>query len=154
MVKRYISKLTPSGYDALVNELQEISAKRKPALDELVWARDLGDRSENGAYKSARSKISRIDSRIRFLKKVIENSEVIKVAEKGAIDVGCEVVVESDGKTTTYRIVGDHEADPLKNMISYKSPVGRSLMGRKVGDNVKIQIPSGQKQLKIQAITI
>lgn len=154
MVKRYISKLTQSGYDALVNELQEISTKRKPALDELVWARDLGDRSENGAYKSARSKMSRIDSRIRFLKKVIENSEVIKVAEKGAVDVGSKVVVETDGKSTTYRIVGDHEADPLMNMISYKSPVGRSLMGRKVGDAVSVQIPSGVLKLIVSKIIV
>lgn len=150
----YKSKITVTGLADLESELSDIISKRQGAVDELVCARDLGDRSENAAYKSARSKLSRIDSRIRFLKKVIENSEIAIPASSDIVAVGSEVIVESSGKSTTYRIVGDHEANPLKNMIFYKSPVGRSLMGRKVGDIVNVEVPSGQKQMKIKAISI
>ncbi len=152
MFNRKIHKFTESGLQSMREEHASLELKRKPAVEELTWARDLGDRSENAAYKSARRKLSGIDSRLRFLKRVIENSQVIKPTITSRVDIGCSVVVASNDVETTYKIVGDHEADPTRHMVSYRSPIGQALMGRKVGDKVKVVVPSGKLHLKVEKI--
>lgn len=151
---RKTHKLTESGLQSMRDEYADLETKRKPAVDELAWARDLGDRSENAAYKSARRKLSGIDNRLRYLKRVIENSEVIKPTSVDRVDIGCSVIVNNGVIDVEYQIVGDHEADSPKKRISHKSPIGRSLLGKKVKDKVSISVPSGSIFLVIKEIRI
>ena len=137
------SILTLKAHADLKCELLEIEKSRPKFVAELAWARDLGDRSENAAYKSARSKLSRVDSRIRFLKKILENSKVVESTQKGLVCIGSVVKIQSGEKVVVYEIVGDHETDPLRGKISYRSPIGSALMNKKIGEMVVYSTPSG-----------
>ena len=151
---KYVNTLTQDGFDTLKNELSAFEEKRQAAVDELTWARDLGDRSENAAYKSARRKLSSIDSRIRFLKKTLENSRIVKVTQSEYVDIGCIVVVNNGTKDITFAIVGDHEANPALGKVSFKSPIGHALLGKKVGDRVEVAVPSGTVSYHIISIGV
>ncbi|MFO0703496.1 MAG: GreA/GreB family elongation factor [Patescibacteria group bacterium] len=144
--------LTKNAHTKLVVELEGLERSRPSAVSELAWARDLGDRSENAAYKSARTKLSRLDSRIRFLKKTLENSRIVDNAPKGIIGIGSKVVLKSGDKTVSYEVVGDHETDPLKGKISYRSPLGTKLIGKKEGANFELQTPKGIAKYQVVKI--
>lgn len=114
----------------------------------------MGDLSENAAYKVARSKLSSVDRRLRFLTKILDNAYIMKVDFKGMVDVGCLVTVETKFGNTTYQIVNSHESDIAKGKISYYSPVGRALIGKRVNDEVEIITPNGKVTYKIKEIKI
>jgi len=113
----------------------------------------MGDRSENAAYKYARRKLSSTDSRLRFLKKIIDNANVIPHTQTNFVDIGSTVTVNNGTQDITFYIVGEHEADPMNKKISFKSPVGRALLQKKVQDEATIYTPSGTITYKIVAIT-
>lgn len=139
---------TKEGYENLKKEYQEIFDSRKDAIKELSRAREMGDLSENGFYKAAKGKVISIDSSLRHLHNLIRRAKVAGNTT-GAIGIGSKVTV-NDGKTTQeFIIVGRYEANPSKGRISDASPIGRSLIGRKIGDIVKINTPNGEKTYKI-----
>src|SRR3989338_5735534 len=109
----------------------------------------MGDLSENAAYRVARSKLSSVDRRLRFLTKILDNAYIMKVDFKGVVDVGCLVTVETKTGNQTYQIVNSHESDIANGKISYYSPVGRTLVGKKVNDEVEISTPNGKTVYKI-----
>lgn len=146
------SILTVKAHADLTHELLEIEKNRPKHVAELTWARDLGDRSENAAYKSARSKLSRVDSRIRFLKKILENSKVVESTQKGLVCIGSVVKIQSGEKVVVYEIVGDHETDPLRGKISYRSPIGSALINKKIGETVVFLTPSGMTKCTVLSI--
>jgi transcription elongation factor GreA len=104
----------------------------------------MGDLSENGLYKAARFELSQIDRQIRFYKNLIKYGKIIVLENYNFVQIGHFVTLENDNKTKTYQIVGEYEADPGNNKISYKSPIGHNLMGHKIGEKVDIRIPSGK----------
>lgn len=140
---KYQTLLTRQGYDAIKKEHDELTTKRPQYVDELTRARDLGDRSENGAYKEARSRLSRTDSRLRFLKKILDHAKVVSPATPGVISIGSVVKVSIGGKEKSIYIVGEHEANPAENKISYRSPVGQALCGKRPGEPVEVSTPNG-----------
>jgi len=143
---------TKKGYEDLVNEQKALKISRIMAVTNLKTAREMGDLSENAAYKVARSKLSSVDRRLRFLTKVLDNAYIHEVNFKGMVDVGCTVVVESKFGTQNYQIVNSHESDIANGKISYYSPVGRALVGKKTNDEVTIKTPSGSVVYKIKDI--
>jgi transcription elongation factor GreA len=143
---------TKKGYEDLINEQKELKTNRVEAVANLKTAREMGDLSENAAYKVARSKLSSVDRRLRFLTKILDNAYIIEVDFKGIVDVGCLVTVETSSGEQTYQIVNSHESDIANGKISYYSPVGRALIGRKVGDVVEITTPNGKTTYKINKI--
>jgi transcription elongation factor GreA len=145
---------TRKGYEDFVKEQKELKIKRIEAVTNLKTAREMGDLSENAAYKVARSKLSSIDYRLRFLNKIIENAYIMEVDFKGVVDVGCFVTVETKSGNQTYQIVNSHESDIANGKISYYSPVGRALIGKRVNDKVEIQTPNGKIIYKIKEIKI
>lgn len=145
---------TKKGYDDFVKEQKELKANRVEAVANLKTAREMGDLSENAAYKVARSKLSSIDYRLRFLNKILNNAYIIDVAFKGVVDVGCLVTVETKFGNQTYQIVNSHESDIANGKISYYSPVGRALIGKRVSDVVEINTPNGKITYKIKEIKI
>lgn len=112
--------------------------------------------SENAEYDAAKDEQRDIEARIEELEKILKNAEVVDEDEIDTkkINVGCRVVlVDKDTKEEIeFKIVGSTEANSLKNMISNESPIGRELMGRKVGETVVVEAPSGEFKYKIKEI--
>ena len=128
---------TKQGYNDLVNERDLLTKSRPEAVANLKTARDMGDLSENAAYRVARSKLSSVDRRLRFLNKILDNAYIMEVDFKGMVDVGCLVTVETKFGEQKYQIVNSHESDISNGKISYYSPVGRALIGKRVNDEVE-----------------
>jgi len=145
---------TKKGYEDLVNEQKELKRSRIEAVANLKTAREMGDLSENAAYKVARSKLSSVDRRLSFLTKILDNAYVIETKFNGTVDVGCVVTVETKFGESSYQIVNSHESDLGQGKISYYSPVGRALIGKKVNDVVEIATPNGKIVYKIMEIKI
>jgi len=133
---------TPDGFEKLKKEQQKLLDERPTAVAELKRAREMGDLSENGAYKGAKFKVSQIDRRVRELQYLIKHAYIENVIE-GIVGVNTTVIVSDDVHEKQFHIVGEHEADPLAGKISPYSPVGSQLMGRKEGEKVVIQTPKG-----------
>ena len=145
---------TKQGYENLVNEKKELTDSRVDAVANLKTAREMGDLSENAAYKVARSKLSSVDRRLRFLTKILDNAYIMEVDFKGMVDVGCLVTVETKTGDQTYQIVNSHESDIANGKISYYSPVGRALIGKRINDVVVITTPNGKVNYKIKGIVV
>jgi transcription elongation factor GreA len=145
---------TKKGYEDLVKEKEELTKSRIDAVANLKTAREMGDLSENAAYKVARSKLSSVDRRLRFLIKILDSAYIMQVAFKGIVDVGCRVTVETRFGNKIYQIVNSHESDIANGKISYYSPVGRALIGKKVNDEIEIETPNGKINYKIKEIKI
>ena len=145
---------TKQGYNDLVNERDLLTKSRPDAVLNLKTAREMGDLSENAAYRVARSKLSSIDRRLRFLTKILDNAYIMQVNFRGMVDVGCLVTVETKFGEQKYQIVNSHESDLANGKISYHSPVGQALIGKKVNDTVEISTPNGKITYKIKEIKI
>lgn len=149
--------LTYSGLTKLENELQELKAvKRKEVAEKIKEAREQGDLSENAEYDAAKDEQRDIEARIEELEKILKNAEVVDEDEIDTqkINVGCSVVLidKANKKEMTLRIVGSTEANSLKGMISNESPIGKELIGKKVGDTVTVEAPSGTFKYKVKDI--
>ena len=149
--------LTYKGLKELEDELQDLKVvKRKEVAQKIKEAREQGDLSENAEYDAAKDEQRDIEARIEELEKILKNAEVIDEDEVDLekINVGCTVLlydVEFE-EEVTYRIVGSTEADILNNKISNESPIGRALIGAKIGQTVDVEGPDGTCQFKIQEI--
>lgn len=150
----FVIFFTPSGIQELQKEYVDRQSQRPDLVFELTRARDLGDRSENGAYKEARRKLSWHDSRMRFLKKTLDHAQAVHPTQSEYIEIGSIVDVTAGEKTVTFHIVGIHEADPMKGKLSYRSPVGTALMGKRVGDVVEVSVPSGVMKYEVIRIQL
>ncbi|HRN70867.1 MAG TPA: transcription elongation factor GreA [Candidatus Woesebacteria bacterium] len=140
---RYTIPFTEEGFKQITQEYEELTAKRPEFVHNLAVARDMGDRSENAAYKEARRKLSSTDSRLRFLKKIVEQAVIKKPTQIEFVEIGSYVTVNNGSQDSTFHIVGEHEADPINKKLSYKSPVGQALLRKKVGESISISIPTG-----------
>lgn len=140
-------QFTKQGMEKLKKELKYLKdIKTKEIAKQINYAASFGDLSENAAYTQAKNAKAFCVGRILELEKLLTNAKVVddsKGSEK--IQVGSVVTVESDGNKDTFQIVGSAESDSLKNKISYKSPLGKELCGKKENDTVKIETPSGEK---------
>ncbi len=134
---------TKKGFDKLKKDYKNAVAQRPIAVADLKKARDMGDLSENGYYKAARFKLSHIDYLIKKLSLDIKKSIIIEKTDKESVNIGNTVTLVSKSGEVTYYVVGDLEADPKEKKISLLSPLGRAISGRKTGDKVAIEIPTG-----------
>ena len=152
----YLSK---QRYDELVAELDNLISVVYPQVREDVAETSAqGDRSENAGYREARRKQAKTISRIRFLQKVLDNSRVIDPQALPKDRVCLLSRVEFTNLATNVRmkfeIVSPHEMNLEAGKISLKSPIGAALMGKKVGEIVEAQVPTGTLRLKIESITL
>jgi transcription elongation factor GreA len=146
-------KLTKEGLEALRNELAALRDVQRPKLVErLANARSQGDLSENSDYQSAREELEFLDGRIEELEEVIKTASVANVSKADGVDVGTKVTVKADGSKVVFNIVGEWEADPANKKISSESPLGKALVGKKVGDRVEVEAPAGKLTYEILAI--
>lgn len=146
--------LTAEGLKDLQKEYDDLLKVKRPYLvDRLANARAAGDLSENNDYISAKQELEFLDGRIAELSQVLRNAVVIKKkAAKSTVDFGAQVTLGTNGKKHVYHIVGEWEADPVNKKISGDSPLGRALIGKKVGDQVEVNAPVGKIAYKILGI--
>jgi transcription elongation factor GreB len=148
--------LTPAGAKKLQDELRQLASVERPkVVQEVADAAAQGDRSENAEYIYGKKRLREIDRRIRFLTKRLEAAVIVRPDEvkEGEVRFGATVDLEDEeGERKTYTLVGPDESDPSAGKLSFKSPLGRALMKRKVGDVVTVQRPAGEIELEILAI--
>ncbi len=150
--------LTYAGLKKLEDELQDLKVvKRKEIAQKIKEAREQGDLSENAEYDAAKDEQRDIELRIEELEKLLKNAEVVveEEIELDKINIGCVVEVydvEFD-EELEFKIVGSTEANSLENKISNESPVGKALMGAKVGDTVSAETQAGVIEYKILGIS-
>ncbi len=143
---------TQDGFDKVKAEYEGLQEKRKTAVDKVKTAREMGDLSENAAYHAARQELGAIDSRMRYLKMQLIYGKVEKIIDKDTVGLGSKVTVKNGQALQTFIIVGEYEADPKESKISINSPIGKALLGKKVGENVAIVIPAGIITYKVTNI--
>ena len=155
MTKKNI--LTYEGLKKLEDELQDLKVvKRKEVADKIKEAREQGDLSENAEYDAAKDEQRDIEARIEEIEKILKNAEVVVEDDVNLdqINIGCSVRiydVEFE-EELEYKIVGSTEANSLKGKISNESPVGKALMGKKVGDMVTVSTQAGEISYKVLEI--
>lgn len=149
--------LTYEGLKKYEDELEHLKVvRRKEVADKIKEARGQGDLSENAEYDAAKDEQRNIESRIEELEKILKNAEVIDEDEidLDKISIGCIVKVRdmSEKEDIEYKIVGSTEANSLKGKISNESPVGKALIGLKVGQTAAVETPSGVFKYKVLEI--
>lgn len=143
---------TKQGLENLKKDLEKEIAKRPLAVEALKRGREMGDLSENGLYKAAKMELGSIDRQIRHLKNLAVYGRAFEPKDKSFVQLGHLVTVETDSGKKEFRIVGEWEANPKENKISFKSPIGHNLMGRKIGDLIEINTPQKKKVYKLLSI--
>ncbi len=149
--------LTEEGLEKIKRELHELkTAKRKEIAEKISSAVAFGEISENAEYRAAKNEQAFIEGRILTLEKIIENCELIDKSKNDNtyVSPGSEVVVEDLKKKEKikYTLVDYIESDPGSGKISIASPIGKAVLGKKVGEKVKIRVPAGSIQYKILEI--
>jgi transcription elongation factor GreB len=148
--------ITREGARRLQDELGDLRSRQRPKIvQEVADAAAQGDRSENAEYIYGKRKLREIDRRMHWLTKRLESATIVEPRTDGAtvIFFGAWVEVEDeDGGLATYRIVGEDEIDLDKGHISWRSPLGRSLLKRREGDVVLFRRPSGEVELTIVTV--
>jgi transcription elongation factor GreA len=147
--------LTPGGYKKIVDELKYLqTARRRQVAHRLHMALGEGDILENAELEDARNEQAFVEGRILMLENILRNAIIIE--EEGpreTVGLGSRVtVVEGDGPPETYYVVGSAEADPAKGLISNESPLGRALLGRKIGDKAEVNAPDGVLMFEVVGI--
>ena len=147
--------ITVSGLEKLKLELKELKNIKRPAVvSAIAEARSHGDLKENAEYHAAKEQQAQLESRVLFINDVIARANVIdvtKIENNGNVIFGSTVTVQDleEEKKTKYKIVGQDEADIAKNLIYFKSPISKGLIGKIKGDMVSINTPSGERSFEI-----
>lgn len=135
---------TKVGYQKLQADLEVYTAKRKTAVINLRTARDMGDLSENAAYKAARMELSAIDRQIRRVTYLLRFGVIVEKHGNTAVDFGSRVTLDNGNKKMSFELVGGYESDPKHEKISIHSPIGRAIVHKHVGDKVIVHAPAGE----------
>ena len=150
--------MTAAGKQKLEDELDFLKTiKRKEVVERIKIARDFGDLSENAEYDSAKEDQAFVEGRISTLESMIRNAVIINANElnNDTVRLGTTVtfVEVPDGDKESYTIVGSAEADPIEGRISNDSPIAKGMIGRTIGDRVKVLTPGGEMEIEIVSIT-
>lgn len=149
--------ITRSGHDKLVAELKQLWHEERPEITKKVnWAASLGDRSENADYQYNKQLLRKIDRRVRYLGKRLEELKIVDYSpeQDGKVYFGAWVEIENEeGEQKTLRIVGiDEIYDHHPQHISIESPMARALLGKEIDDEIEVHTPSGKKLWYINTI--
>lgn len=150
--------ITPEGAKRLAAELEGLLRRERPKIvEEVADAAAQGDRSENAEYIYGKKKLREIDRRVRFLTKRLESAVVVRPEERrdpNTVYFGAWVEVEDEeGDLKRYRVVGEDESEPKSGLISWRSPLGKALLKKKVGDVVVFHRPAGETELVIVGVS-
>jgi len=149
--------LTQEGYNEKEKRLEYLkSEKRQEVIEKLKTAREFGDLSENAEYDAARDEQAKLEAEIEMLEETLRVAKIVDFGsvKKDKVAVGCKVQlldVEFD-EEMEYSIVGSLESNPSAGLISNESPIGKAIMGKKVGEIVMVETPAGKIEMKILKI--
>src|SRR5437868_3214944 len=145
--------LTPAGKQRFAAELRELVTVRRHEVEEQIRrAKEFSDTVDNAEYDEAKTEQAFVEGRIQELERMLASAKLIEEPTTKAdyVRLGAHVkVVDPEGEEETYYLVGSHEADPRRGLISNESPIGRALMGKRVGDEVTVVAPAGSFTLKV-----
>ncbi len=145
---------TPAAYQKLQDDFQKLTNERGEVMKRLQTAREMGDLSENGAYKYAKIELGTIHRELGRLRHLLKNGQVIqRKTSYDEVDFGCTVTITNGQKEQSYIVVSIHESDPLHGKLSTDSPIGAALMGKKVGEEIVVKVPAGEVRYKIVRIS-
>jgi transcription elongation factor GreA len=145
-LKMEVNFLTPEGYQKLRAELEHLRSVRRPQVAEHIRiAREDGDLSENAGYDAAKEEQAHVEGRILTIEAILRNASIIEGGgESNTVLVGSKVTVREEGyDPEVFHIVGPAEVNPAEGRISNRSPLGRALLGTRVGDSVEVNTPVG-----------
>jgi transcription elongation factor GreA len=149
--------LTKEGLEDLKKEFEELAKVKRPdVLSRVSQARSLGDLSENAEYVAAREELSFIDGRIDELEELVKQAVLIQESHsKGGstVKLGSRVTLNVKGKKEDYIVVGEWEADPKEKKISHESPLGKALIGKKIGEKIEVEAPAGKVVYTIVSVS-
>ena len=146
--------ITREGYNRLRTELQRLEKEERPqVIQAIAEAREHGDISENAEFEAAKERQALVEGKINDLHSKLSECEIVEVSEGSVerVTFGSTVALEDldTGEEVRYRLVGPYEADLAQGTISVTSPIGRALIGKELGDDVKVRTPGGIKNLEI-----
>jgi transcription elongation factor GreB len=148
--------ISPAGHKKLQTELEHLLRVERPEVTKLVqWAASNGDRSENADYLYGKRRLREIDRRVRFLTQRLDAALIVDPGQIKSVKVqfGATVeVVDEEGSTKRFTIVGIDEVNTAKGHISWQSPIGRSLIGKEAGDEVLVKVPAGEISYEIVSV--
>ncbi len=148
--------LTPEGRAKLEAELEHLRSVRRAEVAERIHsAKEEGDIMENSAYDEAKNEQAFVEGRIMTIEQMLKNAVLINgTRSKDSVGLGSVVTIVERGASDedVFHIVGSAEADPERGRISNESPVGRALLGKRVGDEIQVKIPDGVRYIKIKEI--
>lgn len=150
--------MTAEGLQRLRDEHSQLTGPGRRAIEQRIKAaRELGDLRENAEYDTAKNEQGLMEARIRQIEEILRRAEVMEAPSGGAtglfVALGTTVTVDLDGEEETYTIVSPVEAKPREGRISNESPVGRALLGHRVGEQFEIAMPTGRRiPARIKAI--
>jgi transcription elongation factor GreB len=150
--------ITPAGAKVLTAELNQLTRVERPkTVEEVSVAAAHGDRSENAEYKYGKLRLKEIDRRIRYLTKRLDQVVVVDPAVQEQQDIiffGATVELEDEeGARKRYQLVGEDESAPSEGRISWRSPIGRAVLKKRVGDFVTVKRPVGEMEYEVIAVT-
>lgn len=141
--------LTKDGVAELEAELKNLIGQRVDVAERIKTAREFGDLAENAEYQTARQDQDKLENRIAEVEHILQNVEVItKPKGDSKVQLGSTVTLKN-GSTKKFQVVGTVEADPLEGKISDESPLGKAVLGKKLGDEVEIKTPSETTVYKV-----
>ncbi len=150
--------ITVQGLENLKSELENLKNVQRPkVVSAIAEARSHGDLKENAEYHAAKEQQGLIEGRVLAINDLIARANVIdvtKIENNGKVIFGSTIKVQdlNSDKEISYRLVGQDEADISKNLIFYKSPIGKALIGKNKGDIVSVNTPSGERNFEIQDV--
>ena len=150
--------LTKEGLEELKKEHEELSKEKRPeVLERVSEARNMGDLSENAEYVAAREELNFIDGRIDELDELLKQAVLIKEdhskGSHGMVKLGSVVTLNVKGKKEEFSLVGEWEADPHDKKISHESPLGKALIGKKIGEKFEVEAPAGKIEYTVVSIS-
>jgi transcription elongation factor GreA len=149
--------LTPAGKQRFTAELRElVSVKRHEVEERIRRAKEFSDTVDNAEYDEAKTEQAFVEGRIQELERMLASAKVIEepTSKGDYVRMGSHIkIVDDQGEEETYYLVGSQEADPRRGLVSNESPIGRALIGKRVGDEVTVVAPAGAFTLKILDIS-
>lgn len=148
--------ITQEGLAKLRSELDYLRSVRRPEVaSKIKRAREMGGTENNAEYDDAKNDQAFVEGRILMLENIVRNATIIESpSSPGVVELGDKVLIQNqDGKIEQFTIVGSTEANPIEGKISNESPVGKALLGRKIGDTVEVSTPAGRLNLLILDVT-
>jgi len=144
---------TQEGFDKIEQEQKQLLIDRVDAIGHLQKSRELGDLKENGYYQASRQKVNAIDARLRRIKFLLKYGVIKEASQLDIVEIGSTVILQTNKEKVTYQIVGGEESNPSEGKISHRSPLGKALIGKKVGQEVVLDVPAGKIVYQLQKIS-